>query len=204
LERKDRILALARQQRKEKTLEDGHGTDRHGSQSKSEISTRKFFAQLKSIEMEADHGDDADETIERQQHQAPASQAGWPPPIVLTSQLNLIQFQRHVEGLLKGNFDFRNNRNGSRVVMKDMSDFSAIRSHFESNNLPYFTFYPEYEKPIKAVLWHLPSTTPAEDMSDGLVNLGFDVISVKKYLPAVDHLHKENKSKDTPLSNNLT
>jgi hypothetical protein len=46
-----------------------------------------------------------------------------------------------------------------------MADFLAIRSHFESNSLPYFAFYPKYQKPIKAVIRHLPFTTPAEDIS---------------------------------------
>jgi hypothetical protein len=60
-----------------------------------------------------------------------------------------------------------------------MADFSAIRSHFQSHNLPYFTFYPKSQKPIKAVI-HLPFITPEEGISDGLVNLGFDVISLKQ------------------------
>jgi hypothetical protein len=60
-----------------------------------------------------------------------------------------------------------------------MVDPSAIRSHFESNNLPYFTFYPKSQKPIKAVIPQLRFTTPAEDISNGLMNLGFDVIRVK-------------------------
>jgi hypothetical protein len=33
---------------------------------------------------------------------------------------------------------------------------------------------------MKAVIRHLPHNTPAEDISDGLVSLGFDVISVKQ------------------------
>jgi hypothetical protein len=60
-----------------------------------------------------------------------------------------------------------------------MADFSAIPSHFESNNLPYFT-YPKSQKPVKSVIRHPPVSTPADDISDGLVNLGFDVISVKQ------------------------
>jgi hypothetical protein len=36
--------------------------------SKPEVPTWKFFAQLRSTEMEADHDDDADDTSERQQH----------------------------------------------------------------------------------------------------------------------------------------
>jgi hypothetical protein len=61
-----------------------------------------------------------------------------------------------------------------------MADFSAIRSLFESNNLHYFTFCHKSQKPIKAVIWQLPVSSPAEDISDGLVNLVFDVISVKQ------------------------
>jgi hypothetical protein len=87
-------------------------------QSKHEVPTRNFFAQLRSTEKEADNGDDADDTTERQQHQAPSSQVGRLPPIVLTSQVNLIQMQRQLKGLLKGNFEFRNTINGTRVVTK--------------------------------------------------------------------------------------
>jgi hypothetical protein len=61
-----------------------------------------------------------------------------------------------------------------------MADYSAIRSHFESNNLHYYTFHAKSQKPIKAVIRHLPLSTPAEDILDGLVSLGFDVISVKQ------------------------
>jgi hypothetical protein len=50
---------------------------------------------------------------------------------------------------------------------------------FEGNNLSFFTFFPKSEKPIKAVIRHLPPNTPAEDICDGLVTLGFDVVSVK-------------------------
>jgi hypothetical protein len=123
--------------------------------------------------METDHGNDVDDSIEDQQQQASSSQAGGPPPpIVLTSQLNLIRLQRQLRGLLKGNFEFRSTRNGTTIV--------TLPSHFESNNLPYFTFYPKSQKPIKAVIRHLPFTTPAEDISDRAVDLGFDVISVKQ------------------------
>jgi hypothetical protein len=67
----------------------------------------------------------------------------------------------------------------TRVVTKEM-DSLANRSHFESNNLPCFTFSVESQKHIKAVIRHLRFATPAEDISDGLVNLRFDVISVKQ------------------------
>jgi hypothetical protein len=60
-----------------------------------------------------------------------------------------------------------------------MEEFPTIHSHFESNNLPYFTINSKSQKPIKAVIRHLPFSTPAKDISDGLVDLGFDIISFK-------------------------
>jgi hypothetical protein len=147
-------------------------------QSKSQVPTRNFFAPLRSTEMGADHGDDADDTTERQLYQAPYSQTGRPLPIVLISEIKPIQLQRQMKGFLKGNVEFRNSRNGTRIVMKEMEDFSAIRFHFESNNLPHFTFSLKSQKSIKAVTRHLPFSTPAEDISGGMVNLGSDVISV--------------------------
>jgi hypothetical protein len=61
-----------------------------------------------------------------------------------------------------------------------LADFAAVKSHLEANKLPYFTFYPKYLKPFKAVIRHLPMNTPAEDISEGLMELGFDIISVKQ------------------------
>jgi hypothetical protein len=59
-----------------------------------------------------------------------------------------------------------------------MTDFSAIHSDFERNNLPYFTFSTKSQKRIKAVMQQLPFTAPAGDISDGFVNLGINVISI--------------------------
>jgi hypothetical protein len=61
-----------------------------------------------------------------------------------------------------------------------MADFLAVKSHFEGNNLFFYTFIPKSEKPIKAVIRHLPLNNPAEYICDGLVSLGFDVVSVKQ------------------------
>jgi hypothetical protein len=76
----------------------------------------------------------------------------------------MIQLQRQLKGLLKGSFEFRNTRNGIRVVTKEMEDFTIIHCHFESNNLSYFTFYPKFQKPVKAVVRRLPVSSPAEDI----------------------------------------
>jgi hypothetical protein len=61
-----------------------------------------------------------------------------------------------------------------------MVDYQAVKNYFNTQSLPYFTFFPKSLKPIKAVIRHLPHNTPAEDMAEGLGDIGFDVISVKQ------------------------
>jgi hypothetical protein len=65
-------------------------------------------------------------------------------------------------------------------MTKEMADYSAIKHHFEQNSLRFFTSHPKSEKPIKAVIRHLPGDTPAEDISNELVALGSSVISVRQ------------------------
>jgi hypothetical protein len=84
--------------------------------------------------------------------------------------------------MLKDNVEFRSTRNGTRIITKTMVDVSAFKSYLEKNNLAYFTFDPKSLKPIKAVIHHLPLNTPAEDISDRMVSLGFDIISVKQMI----------------------
>jgi hypothetical protein len=61
-----------------------------------------------------------------------------------------------------------------------MEEFQSVKSHFDSQNLCYYSIFPKSEKPIKVVLRHLPHDTPAEDISDRVVSLGFDVVSIKQ------------------------
>jgi hypothetical protein len=110
----------------------------------------------------------------------PNSHRGRPPPIILTSAINLIQLQKQLKGLVEGSFEFRNTRNGTRIVTKEIADFSAIKEYLNFQNLNYFTFYPKSLKPIKAVIQHLPGNMPAEEIYEGLVELSFDIISVKQ------------------------
>jgi hypothetical protein len=105
---------------------------------------------------------------------------GKPPPIVLRSAVNLIQLQKQLKCVAKENFEFRSSRNGTRVVTKDMVDYQAVKNFLNTQSLSYFTFYPKSEKLFKAVIRHLPLNTPAEDIAEGLGEIGFDVISVKQ------------------------
>jgi hypothetical protein len=61
-----------------------------------------------------------------------------------------------------------------------MADYSAITAYFVSNHLHYYTFNRKSEKLIKAVIRQLPGDTPAEDISNGLQDLGFSILSVKQ------------------------
>jgi hypothetical protein len=61
-----------------------------------------------------------------------------------------------------------------------MADFQSVKSHFDIQNLSYYTFFPKSEKPIKTVNRYEPHNTPAKNISDGVVSLGFDVVSVKQ------------------------
>jgi hypothetical protein len=108
------------------------------------------------------------------------SRTGRPPPIVITATTNLLQLQKAVKRVVKDNFEFRSTRIGTKVITKTLADFAAVKSHLESQSLSFFTFFPKSQKPIKAVIRHLPINCTAQDISEGLTDLGFDILSVKQ------------------------
>jgi hypothetical protein len=116
----------------------------------------------------------------QQQGQETTSKARRPAPIVLTSTVNLMSPQKELKVLLKDSFEFRNTKAITGIVSREMADYSAIRHYLDCQHLNYFTFFPKSEKPIKAVIRHLLADTPAEDISNALVDLGFDIINVKQ------------------------
>jgi hypothetical protein len=63
---------------------------------------------------------------------------------------------------------------------KEMEDYSAIESYLVGNNLHYFTFSPISEKPMKAVIHHLPPDMSAEDISSSFEDFGFKVMNVRQ------------------------
>jgi hypothetical protein len=77
--------------------------------------------------------------------------------------------------------------------------FSAAKSCLENDNLAYFIFYSKHEKPIKAVMRHLPPNSPAEGISDGLVSLGFDVVSIKDMTATRRSPPEGSTTKNVPL-----
>jgi hypothetical protein len=79
----------------------------------------------------------------------------------MTSAINLIRVQSDLKDHVRGENEFRNTRNGTRIITKEMADYSAMKSNLEKNNLQYIIFSPNSEKPIKTVIRHLPRDTLA-------------------------------------------
>jgi hypothetical protein len=46
--------------------------------------------------------------------------SGRPSPIVMTSTTNVIRLQRDIKEHVKGEYEFRNTRNGTRIIKKEM------------------------------------------------------------------------------------
>jgi hypothetical protein len=61
-----------------------------------------------------------------------------------------------------------------------MVDFQTVKLHLESKNFSFYPFFLKSEKPIKAVIRHLPINIPAEDIAKGMGDLGFEVVSVRQ------------------------
>jgi hypothetical protein len=89
---------------------------------RAELTTRKVFAPLRT---EMDLEGDKETTDEEKQ--GSTTEAGRPPPIILTSATNLLQLQKNISGIVQGSFEFRNTKNGTRVLTKEMADYSAIK-----------------------------------------------------------------------------
>jgi hypothetical protein len=127
---------------------------------------------------------------EEKTHRSPAEQdnpqeetsttSGRAPPLVLNSSVNLFNIQEDVNEIGNGNFEFRSTHNGTRRTTQAMADYSAVRAHLEAKILNLFILFPKSEKPIQAVIRHLPIDTPAEVISSGLEELVFNAVSVKQ------------------------
>jgi hypothetical protein len=101
--------------------------------------------------------------------------------------------------VVEGSFEFGTTRNGTRVLTKSLADFQSVKCFFDRKGLPYFSSFPKSENPFKAVIRHLPINTPAKDISDGLVDLGFDVISVEQMTTTRRPAPDKPKSINLPL-----
>jgi hypothetical protein len=115
--------------------------------------TNNFFAPPRAVAME-----DAEECGE-----TPSSDnnldKGRPSPTALTSEVNLLSLQKDLKAVVTGEFFFRNTASGTRITIKSMADYRAIQSLLSQRGFPFFTFYIKGDKPVKAVIRHLPNNT---------------------------------------------
>jgi hypothetical protein len=158
------------QERKRKKRNITGETSPPKTQAATPVPTRNFFAPLNSMEMDTE-GKTGDDT---------PKYSGRPPPIVVTTSINLIKTQKEIKPKLKGDFTLRNTKNGTRLTTKNMDDYSILKQYLEQNETPYYTFHPKGERPIKAVIRHLPGETPAEDIANELLALGYKVHNVRQ------------------------
>jgi hypothetical protein len=87
--------------------------------------TRNFFAPLRKASMDTE----ASDTEKSPQEEATTGKSGRPPPIVITERVNQLQMQTFMNSAVKKNSEFRNTRNGTRVITKTLEDFAAVKSY---------------------------------------------------------------------------
>jgi hypothetical protein len=116
----------------------------------NEVTTRNFFAPIRAAGMDTDSANS-----EASCKTTTPGKAGRPPPIIITSAVNLIQLQKQLKGVVREDFELISIRNGTRVITRGMADFQSIKSYFDNHSIQYYTFFPISEKPIKAVTRHL-------------------------------------------------
>jgi hypothetical protein len=84
------------------------------------VPTKTYFAPLRAITT-GKSGERMESVIPTQQQKNAAKGTERPSPIILTTTVNLLKFQTEVKAVTCGNFEFRNTRNGIRVVTKEMA-----------------------------------------------------------------------------------
>jgi hypothetical protein len=68
------------------------------------------------------------------------------PPITTATITNFIRLQSELKDHIKEEYELRNTLNGTRLITKEMADYSAMKSYLKKNNVQYLTFstYPRY------------------------------------------------------------
>jgi hypothetical protein len=85
-----------------------------------------------------------------------------PPRINLTSPVNIISFQQDIKHTAQ-EFSMRTTGAGIRIATHYTTDHTAILSYLSRHNFSHFTLYSHCDKPIKAVIRHLPINTSSQE-----------------------------------------
>jgi hypothetical protein len=137
------------------------------------VVTKNFFAPLRIVPMEGAEVCDETPSLENN------LEKGRPSPRVLNSEFKLLSLQKDLKAVVTGKF-FQNTASGTRITIKSMADYKTVQNLLSQKGLPFFTFYTRGDKPVKAVIRHLPINTSSEDITVVLQELGYEVISVKQ------------------------
>jgi hypothetical protein len=70
------------------------------------------------MDLESTHVEGTSESPTSETQQTSSNKAGRLAPIILTSEINLIQLQRIIRDIVKGDFEFCNTRSGTRIITK--------------------------------------------------------------------------------------
>jgi hypothetical protein len=96
------------------------------------MANKNFFAPLRTVPKEgAEVSDEASssEYIDK----------GRPPPIVLTSEANLLSLQKDLKTVVTRGFFFRNTASGTRITTKNMALYKATQNLLSQKNPPFYT-----------------------------------------------------------------
>ncbi|PNF27753.1 hypothetical protein B7P43_G12787, partial [Cryptotermes secundus] len=137
------------------------------------VATKYFFAPLRSVPMDGAQSGEGPSTEDN-------TGKGRPPPIILTSEVNLLSLQKEMKVVVTGEFFFWNTASSIRITTKNMADYKATQNLLNQKGLSFFTFYTKGDNPVNAVIRHLPSNTSSEDITVALQELAYEVISVKQ------------------------
>jgi hypothetical protein len=92
------------------------------------VAIKNFFEFFRTTNM----GTDAPDTESTATEKAVSEKLGKPPPVVLTSAVNLIQLQKQLTGVAKDTFELHSTKNGTRVVTKNMVDYQTNKNKTNS------------------------------------------------------------------------
>jgi hypothetical protein len=80
-----------------------------------------------------------------------------------------------------------------------MEEYTSLKNHIQLNETHYYTFHPKADKPIKAVIRHLPGETPAEDIANELLALGYKVYNVRQMTTTRPQPERDHQTQALPL-----
>jgi hypothetical protein len=110
----------------------------------------------------------------------------------------LLQLQKLIKSVVKETLSSETPGTEPGLSQKPWGILLQSSPNLETHNMHYFTYYPKSLKPNKAVIRHLPLDTPAQYISDGLMDVSFDVITVKKMPTTLRSPSEGTLSKNVP------